>query len=228
MKADYLNGTGYTIIQPPDMYHFSSDTELLGRFMRLKKTDSVLDIGCATGALLLYAAHQGAEDLCGIDLFADVIRQAEENLQRNGVKARLLIGRVQDLADERYDAIVCNPPYFNTADERLKNSSEVIRAARHEEYLRPDELFAAVRRLLKDSGTFYLVHRSSRLTELLLLAEKHGLQAVRMRIAYASAGGSARTVLLAFRHGRGRELVIERPVFLDQRETFADLGKETQ
>ena len=78
MKADYLNGTEYTLEQPEEMYHFNSDTELLGRFMRLRRSDRVLDIGCNTGALLLYAAHQKAQDLTGIDLFDSVLRQAEK------------------------------------------------------------------------------------------------------------------------------------------------------
>ena len=56
MKRDYLGGTGYTLEQKKEMYHFNSDTELLGRFVQVKKTDSVLDIGCASGALLLYCA----------------------------------------------------------------------------------------------------------------------------------------------------------------------------
>ena len=52
MKRDYLGGTGYTLEQKKEMYHFNSDTELLGKFVQVKKTDSVLDIGCASGALL--------------------------------------------------------------------------------------------------------------------------------------------------------------------------------
>ncbi len=228
MKADYLNGTAYTLIQPPEMYHFNSDTELLGRFMRLKKNDRVLDIGCGSGALLLYAAHQKAADLSGIDLFAEVLKQADANLKRNGVKAELTCVRLQDFRSERFDAIICNPPYFRTGEDRLKNSSEMIRAARHEEYLTPAELFAGVRRLLKDNGRFYLVHRASRLKELLAESERNGLQAVRMRIAYSSVQGKARSVLIEFQHGSGRELLIERPVFLDQRETFADKGEQKE
>ncbi len=228
MKADYLNGTDYTLIQLPEMYHFNSDTELLGRFMRLKKSDRLLDIGCGSGALLLYAAHQKTADLTGIDLFEEVLKQAEENLQRNGVTAELTCCRLQDYRSGRFDAIVCNPPYFRTGEDRLKNSSEMIRAARHEEYLTPSELFAGVRRLLKDNGRFFLVHRASRLKELLQESERNGLQAVRMRIAYGSRQGRARSVLIEFRHGSGRELLIERPVFLDQRETFADEGEKTE
>ena len=226
MKADYLNGTEYTLEQPEEMYHFNSDTELLGRFMRLRRSDRVLDIGCNTGALLLYAAHQKAQDLTGIDLFDSVLRQAVKNLRSAGIEAKLEKCRVQDYAAEPFDVIVCNPPYFRTKDERLKNSSEIIRAARHEEYLKPEELFSAAGRLLKRNGRLYLVHRASRLNELILKAGNHGLQAVRMRIAYGSKTGHARSVLLEMRFAANRELLIEKPVFLDERDTFADEGEE--
>ena len=59
MKPDYLPGTPYLLIQPEGMYHMNSDTELLGRFLKIRHKDTVLDIGTHTGALLMYAGmHQ--------------------------------------------------------------------------------------------------------------------------------------------------------------------------
>ena len=87
-------------------------------------------------------------------------------------------------------------------------------------------LFSAAGRLLKRNGRLYLVHRASRLNELILKAGNHGLQAVRMRIAYGSKTGHARSVLLEMRFAANRELLIEKPVFLDERDTFADEGEE--
>ena len=228
MKADYLNGTRFAVYQPENMYHFNSDTELLGRFMKVKKNDRFLDIGCNTAALILYAAEQGCHDLHGIDLFDEVIEQAKKNLAYNGIEAEVIRCPLQEFTAEPFDAIACNPPYFNTKEENLKSSSELIRAARHEEYLTLDELFSCVQRLLKDNGRFYLVHRASRLNEILDTAKAHHLQAVRMRIAYGSKNSRARSVLIEFTPGSGRDLSIERPVFLDCRETFGDEGKEQE
>ena len=38
---DYLFGTPYEIEQPKDMYHFSSDSELLGRFLKIGRINVV-------------------------------------------------------------------------------------------------------------------------------------------------------------------------------------------
>lgn len=223
MKYDYLNGTDFRMIRSR-YYRFNSDTELLGRFMKVRRKDSVLDIGCSSGALLLYAACRRPAALYGIDLFAEVIEEAAENLKNNHVSAELSVSRVQDFKGGPFDVIVCNPPYFRTGPEELKSRDQYARAARHEEYLTPDELFKSVKRLLKDNGSFCLVHRASRLTELILTAELYGMRPDRMRICYKTTGGDAGAVLLSFRFSKTVQLKTEPPVYLDDRNTFPEIN----
>ena len=227
MKLDYLNGTPYEIEQPEEMYHFNSDTELLGRFVRLRAADTVLDIGCATGALLCYAAAQHPSKLSGIDLFPEVIQQAEKNLGRNDIEAELKVVRLQDYHPGiRYDVLLCNPPYFATKKEELKNTNPILAAARHESYLSLDDLFCCASSLLKDTGAFYLVHRADRIPELLYTAEKYDLCPVRMRITYKSIHGDASGVLLCFEKDTVKQMKLDPPVYLDDRGTFETVEGE--
>mgnify|MGYP001161925037 CR=1 FL=1 len=227
MKLDYLNGTVYKIEQPEEMYHFNSDTELLGRFVHLNAADIVLDIGCATGALLCYAASQNPAKLYGIDLFPEVIHQAEKNLSMNQIAAKLKIVRLQEYHPSiRFDVILCNPPYFATKKEELKNTNPILAAARHESYLCLEDLFCCVSSLLNNTGAFYLVHRADRIPELLYTAEKYDLRPVRMRITYKTVHGDAVGVLLCFEKGTGRQMKLESPVFLDDHRTFGTMEGE--
>ena len=220
MKPDYLPGTMYTLIQPEGMYHMNSDTELLGRFLKIRHKDTVLDIGTHTGALLMYAGlHQPAE-LCGIDLFPEVLAAAEENLNHAGMHAELTVSRVQDFRHDPFDVVLCNPPYYRTENPALRNQDPIRAAARHESFLPLADLFQEAARLTRDHGTFFLVHRSERLPELFRLAEKHHFHPSRMRLAYDHAGGRARTVLLELRRGTAPQLVIESPAWLDDRSSF--------
>lgn len=224
MKLDYLNATNYQIEQPDDFYHFNSDTELLGRFMRLKRNDVVLDIGCATGALMLYAAHQRPKEIYGIDLFAEVIEQANKNLKRNQVEAFTECCSLQEYKRYHYfDVVVCNPPYFATKNDDLTNDNPILKAARHETYLSLEELFKNVPVLLKDNGVFYLVHRSERLHEIILIAQKNGLYLKRMRIAYQSLNKKAKSVLFCFCKDIHCQLQIDSPIFLNDRSTFENM-----
>ncbi len=220
MKPDYLPGTPYLLIQPEGMYHMNSDTELLGRFLKIRHKDTVLDIGTHTGALLMYAGMHEPSALYGIDLFPEVLETASENLKHAGMHAELSAVRVQDYQHDPFDVVISNPPYFRTADPDLKNEDPIRSAARHESFLPLEDLFLHASRLTRDHGTFFLVHRSERLPELFRLAEENHFHPSRMRIAYDHAGGRARTVLLEFRKGTAPQLVIESPAWLDDRTSF--------
>lgn len=226
MKRDYLNGTPYTMIQKEGMYHFSSDTELLGRFLTVRHKDTVLDIGCSSGALLLYAAVHKPASLCGIDLFDEVLDTARENLEINGVEAELYKTRVQDFSGRQFSLIICNPPYFNTEDPSLISANPFIAASRHEEYLRPGELFESAARLLSDSGKFMMVHRVSRIPELFETAAEYGMRCVRMKTAYRSEGRCAVSAAMEFRKTKTGGLIIEPPAYMDRRETFDERGRK--
>ncbi len=222
MKLDYLNGTSYEIEQPAEMYHFNSDTELLGRFMRLKAEDIVLDIGCATGALLCYAAYQHPLDLYGIDLYQEVIEQAEKNLAQNAIQAHLSVCRAQEYQGGiSFDVIVCNPPYFDTKKKELKNQNPYLSAARHESFLNLTDVFITADRLLKQDGVLYLVHRYERLDEILQTAQTYHFYPERMRTAYKTIGGAPSGVLLCFGKDAEHQVQMDAPVYLDDRRTFA-------
>lgn len=226
MKLDYLNGTNYSIHQPDDLYHFNSDTELLGRFMDVHKNDSVLDIGTNNGALLYYAHTKHATKLCGIDLFDKVIQNAKQNFERNGLQVSLYVVALQHFEHEPFDLIICNPPYFHTQVEHLKNQNEILRAARHEEYLHLDDLFSSVRSLLKDNGRFAMVYRPDQMTILLQTASKYGLYAKRMKIAYATYQKQAKSLLVEFVKSSKTHLCIEAPAFLNDRDSFGWKGEK--
>ncbi len=60
-------------------------------------TAAILDVGCATGRLLLALANAGARQLCGVDLAPNIVAVAREKLARQSVPVEL---RVADTEDE--------------------------------------------------------------------------------------------------------------------------------
>lgn len=222
MKRDYLHGTNYTIQQPEDMYHFNSDTELLGKYMIVHNKDSVLDIGCNTGALLCYASLSHPTCMVGIDLFPEVIKTAQDNLTYNNIQADLFVSSLQEFEHALFDVIVCNPPYFSTQVEHLKNQNPYIKAARHEEYLTTHDLCQHVSRLLKDNGSFFVVYRPDRMIDLLEEAKQSNLYAKRIKIVYASYHKQAKSILVHFVKNKNVHVCIEAPSFLDDRDSYPE------
>ncbi|MDY5252319.1 MAG: methyltransferase [Erysipelotrichaceae bacterium] len=209
MSFDYLPGTNIYLKQRQDMFRINTDTHLLGKFMEINKKDRVLDIGCNNGALLLYAS-QYAQQLVGIDILNEAIELAKENLAMNKVEARLYNIKAQDFNDEPFDKIICNPPYFNTKDNGNKNSNYFLEVARHDRYLPLDELFACYKRLLKDNGTVYMVHRPSYLAMILDVAKNYKFKCIRMKMIYDQNKQEAVSVLLAFKIGKTDLIKVEK------------------
>lgn len=225
MKRDYLNGTPYAIYQKEDMFHFGSDTELLGCFLRLHKGDSLLDIGTNNGALLCYGAFQGAGKLTGIDLFEEAVAIAKENMACNHLQADLQTVRVQNFRHEPFDAIVCNPPYFHSDQVSLKKENRYLRAARHDDFLSVEDLAESCQRLLKDNGRVFLVYRPDALMKLIHAFEKQNLHPKRLRVVYGSRNSVAKSVLVEFVRKNNPDLMIERPAFLNDRSSYGWKGE---
>lgn len=71
----------------------------------------ILDLGCGSGILSIYAAKRGAAEVAGFDIDIMAVKNSEENFRLNGVEhhctARL--GTLHELeSDKRFDIIVVN------------------------------------------------------------------------------------------------------------------------
>lgn len=213
MSFDYLPNTHIYLQQKEDMFRINTDTHLLGNFMKINKQDRVLDIGCNNGALLLYAS-QYTNKLVGIDILPEAIELAKKNMELNKVEAKLINIKAQDFYDEPFDKIVCNPPYFNTKEDGHKNENYFLEVARHDKYLPLEDLFACFKRLIKDNGTVYIVHRPSYLAIIFDMAKKYKFKCIRMKMIYDENKQEAVSVLLAFKIGKIDLMKVERDIIV--------------
>ena len=82
----------------------------LEKILRCARDDRVLDVGCGTGILSIAAALLGANECLGIDIDADAVRVARENIERNGLTGRIqaVEGDLMEGVDFEPDIIVAN------------------------------------------------------------------------------------------------------------------------
>ncbi|MEG3058919.1 tRNA1(Val) (adenine(37)-N6)-methyltransferase [Anaerorhabdus sp.] len=216
MSFDYLPETTIEIKQRKDMFRMNSDTHFLGKFMDVKNDETVLDIGCNNGALLLYASEFKPTKLVGVDYFKEAIELAKENFEHNHLNAELYCSKIQDFNYDAFDVILCNPPFFKCDEKSNVNESEYLRIARHEEMLTLDELFHHVSRLLNENGRFYLVHRSTRLTEIVEIAIRYGFKIKRMRQVFDQNKEHSTSSLFEIIKGKNNQVLVEKPIFLER------------
>ena len=110
---DYLPGTQIYLYQHKKMFRTNTDTALLGHFMKVRKKDTVLDIGTNNGALLLYANIHEPKQLIGVDIQHDACELARYNMEYHSIhNVTIVEGDVLTMDLPRVSCVVCNPPYF--------------------------------------------------------------------------------------------------------------------
>lgn len=101
-----------------------------------------------------------------------------------------------------YDAITVNPPYMPvTAGD--KNENEHYAIARHEIHCTIEDLAQACCKLLRPGGKLSMVHRPSRLLDIVESLRRWKLEPKRIQFVHPHAGAEANMVLIeAMRDGK--------------------------
>jgi release factor glutamine methyltransferase len=165
--------------------------EALGAFAG-RPPARVLDLGTGSGALLLAALSEWpAATGLGIDRSARALAVAADNAERLGLAARAAfrLGNWADGVDERFDLLLCNPPYVPDGTtlmpdvERFEPAGALYGGA---DGLDPYRLLLPeVGRLLQPGGLALFEFGEGQADALLGLAATNGVQA---RIAPDLAG----------------------------------------
>lgn len=197
LRVDYLqNHPDYKVVQHDDMYHFNTDTCLLGEFIKINKGDKVLDVGTNNGALLVFIINKGGI-ACGIEINKQALEIAKLTLKENSFEATLINQDFKTyLANEKYDVIVSNPPYFSSKEEKQKNQNEHLKIARHEEMLDLKSLCVSIANNLKEDGKVYLVHRPNRLDDIEKNLNEVGLYINEYQLVYDYRKKEAKSLLI--------------------------------
>jgi len=97
------------------------ETELLVELALARRPASVVDLGTGSGAIALaIKRHLLAARVVATDASAAALEVARRNAVRLGLDIELRHGRwFEPLAGERFEAIICNPPYVVVNDPHL-------------------------------------------------------------------------------------------------------------
>lgn len=136
-----------------------TDGVLLGAWaLAGQHPQSILDVGTGTGLIALMLAQRfGEAQLIGVEMDTAAFEEATENFSRSPFAERLVALQTNFLewsTDQRFDAIVCNPPFYQDA---ISSSIEQRNWARQEKYLPPELFLERCRNHLTTSGRLAVV-----------------------------------------------------------------------
>lgn len=189
---DLLGYDGLKIIQSNDVLNFSLDSCLLSYFVTINKSDKkIIDLGCGNGYIPLFLTLRTKAYIYGLEIQDKLVDMAIRSVGLNNLSNQISIikGDINDiykkLGPSSFDVVVSNPPYFKVNDVSSKlNNNDYKTIARHEVLTTLDNVVKTASILLKEGGTFALVHRSDRLVEIFETLTKYNIEPKRLQFVY--------------------------------------------
>lgn len=218
-EAELLWPGGPRLLQAAH-FRLGTDCVLLADFVNTSGAKRGIDLGCASGALMLLLLER-TPGLCmtGLEIVPEAASLARENMALNGFETRgeIVTGDIREyralFRAGSFDLVVCNPPYFPQGSGALPSDADRA-AARSELLCTLPELCAAAAYLLHTGGRAFFVHRPERLSELLVCMTAAGLEPKRLRLVCSDAEKAPSLVLVEGRRGGKPGLTVEPSLYL--------------
>lgn len=200
-------------------FKLSTDSVLLAHFAKSVRAKRIIDLGCGAGVLtVLLSAHFPNAEVSGIEIQEQSAALCRENLRENGYdESGIICGDLREhrslFEAERFDLVVSNPPYF-TEKSGFTAPEESRAIARDERFCTLTDLCRAAKYLCRWGGTFMLVHRPERLSEIFCTMTQFGIEPKRLRLVHHRDGAAPNLVLIEGKRGGKPGLIIEKPLIL--------------
>jgi tRNA1Val (adenine37-N6)-methyltransferase len=194
----YFKFKQFTIYQDKCALKVCTDSCILGAWFsqKIASYSRILDMGSGTGLLMLMLAQKTKGNIEGIEINLETYKQGKENITASIWRERLKShpGDIRSwYSIDKYDFIISNPPFF---EEDLKAKSEEKNVAKHSSELSLEDLMAAIKKNLRESGSFGILlpfHREPYFTKLAMDSGFYLTEALRVR--QTPAHGFFRSVL---------------------------------
>ncbi|MFS4484324.1 tRNA1(Val) (adenine(37)-N6)-methyltransferase [Hyunsoonleella sp. 2307UL5-6] len=138
-----------------------TDGVLLGAWTSIEHHPfNILDIGAGTGILsLMLAQRSNAQQIEAIEIDDDAFEQCAENFENSRWNDRLFCFHASlleyiEAVDEKFDLIICNPPFYSEDYKTLDKSRDL---ARFSDAMPLEHIIFAVIMLLSNKGKFSIV-----------------------------------------------------------------------
>ena len=205
-----LVGKNLKIYQDDDYFKFSLESILLPNFVTINlKDQKILDLCSGNAPIPLVLSTKTKKKIIGVELQKEIFALAKKSIEINHLEDQITILNedVKNLKNifegDTFDIITVNPPYFKISDNSYLNNNKIKTNARHEKSLTLEELIKIVKYLLKNNGSFYMVHRTERLIEIIELLKSHNLMPKKIQFIYPKKDSSSKLFMIkAVKNGK--------------------------
>lgn len=229
-RIDDLEFEDLKIIQNIDGFCFGIDSVLISDFAKnIRKNSVVVDLGTGTGIIsILLSKKTLAKKFYGVEIQKEVCEMAKRSVLLNNLqdKIEIINEDIKEISEklglQMCDVVVTNPPYkkYGTG---LLNEKESRIISRHEKECTLEDVIKQSFKILKDKGSFYMVHRPDRLVDIIFLMRKYKIEPKELRIVYSNMTSKAVLILIKGIKNAGEELKLINPLYIYNEDgTYTD------
>lgn len=218
VKNRLLNFSDNIIYQDDDYFLFSLDSVLLSNFVTLNfKDKKIIDLCSGNGPVPMLLSFRTKARIFGVELQKYIFDMGYDSIKENGMDNQITFinDDVKNLDKvfeaESFDVVTCNPPYFKYQNDSLINENDGKAMARHEVSIKLDDIIQMSKYLLKNGGTFAMVHRPDRMIEIINLMQKYGIEPKKLQLVYPKFSKNANILLIEGTKNGKSGLKIEKP-----------------
>ena len=202
------------VYQDKDMFNYSVDTIMLGNFATINHSvKRVLDIGTNNAALSLFISERKNDlKIDAVEIQEKAIEIAEKNVELNKKEKQINLIH-QDFNDfwkmhnkeqmQKYDLIVCNPPFYKVDKTIKRKGSEELFIATHEVKINLEQIIKGAGKIIKQKGYLAIVMPTERLVDIFELMRKHKFEPKRIQFIHPREDVKSNLVLVESRFQTG-------------------------
>lgn len=220
-RIDDLQVKNLKLYQDPEGFCFGIDAVLLASFASkfIKNKDKVMDLCTGSGIIpLLVWAKANPNKIFGVEINEKTFNMANSSIKLNKLEEKITllnldINMIGKEYNQKFDCLTVNPPYTKN-NGGLKNEIKDKMIARHEIFCTLEDIIKVSSILLKDKGKFFLIHKSSRIDEILLAMNKYKIAPKEIQFIHPKENEDSNLVLIYGLKNAGSFVKVLKPLIV--------------
>ena len=220
-RINDIVGKDLKIYQNDDYFKFSLESVLLPHFVKINLRDkNIIDLCSGNCPIPLILSLKTKANIYAVELQKEVYELGLKSIKINNKENQIKLinddvcNLKKKFSSDTFDIVTVNPPYFKVLENSLTNQNEIKSVARHESKLTLDNLLNIAFYLLKTNGSFYMVHRTERLIEILDLLKHYHLIPKEIKFIYPKEETESKLFMIKAVKNGNNGLKIDSPIYI--------------